>query len=258
MVIVLAAALSTVTAIVYARPSDPPDVVVKSKPDGLELVMFIHYPKYPKAKPAAPGGGGTACPSKISGKWATKNLSFSVNPNGAVTDAAGNPLTATQIVAAVTAGFTPWDAASGLGAPSISTFAALPSSYASETRNGVNEIAWASLSAKGFGNAIAVTYVWRSFATKAIVETDMVNNSDPGFDWVDHAVVGDANTFSPPATGKYDLTNIDTHEFGHVVGLDHVTETQHTMYRYGATDEVKKRSLECGEVKGVQKNYGTP
>jgi hypothetical protein len=47
-----------------------------------------------------------------------------------------------------------------------------------------------------------------------------------------------------------------THSFGHFIGLDHVTQSEHTMFRFSTPDEVKKQGLECGDVKGVQMLYG--
>jgi hypothetical protein len=229
------------------------DVIVKDKGDK-ELVIYIHY----RAKPGGVGGGGASCPSKTGYKWPTKDLSFVINPNDDVTDELGNPLTGQQIADAVAAGFAPWEASSGLNPAAVGSTGSLPSSYVTETTNGVNEIAWASLGAKGMSNVIAVTYVWRSRVTRQIIEADMVNNNDPGFDWVVvSGQFGNPNTWIVPATGKYDVANIDTHEFGHFVGIDHVSEPQHTMYTYGSTDEVKKRSLECGDINGVKKLYGS-
>lgn len=241
------------TATTTSETQSAEDVIVKAKPPDHELIIYIHHAKN---KPEKPGQGGASCPSKTFSKWATKNLSFVVNPNGQVTSADGTPLSSSAIVSAVAAGFTPWETASGLAPANVSTFSGLPSTYTQETKNGVNEIAWASLGNKGFANAIAVTYIWRNTRTKLIDEIDMVNNSDSGFSWVNHDVTGDPDTATVPTTGKYDVSNIDTHEFGHFVGLDHVQDGQQTMYGYSGTDEVSKRSLECGDINGIQKLYG--
>jgi len=231
------------------------DAIVKSKPPDKELLIFVHY----KAKPGGGGGGKPSqCPYKTAGKWATKNLSFSVNPNYQLTDESGNPLTSQQIVDVVASGFTPWESSSGLNPPIVTTFSGLPSSYANETMNGLNEISWASLGSKGYTNAIAVTYYWRSRATKEILEADIVNNNDSGFEWFAASPQqGNPNDWQTAGTGKFDLPNIETHEFGHFVGLDHASDAQHTMYAYSSVDEVKKRSLECGDISGVQKLYGS-
>jgi len=229
------------------------DVIVKQKPPH-ELLIFIHYPKGKAVGLATKGGkvaGDGACPFKLTGKWATNSLSFAVNSNDSGLDQ-------TSVINAITSSFAAWSDASGLLPPSVGTTAILPSTYSNESMNGINEIGFASLGAKGFTDAIAVTYVWRDIGTKKIVEADMVNNIDPGFAWfIAPLQDGNPNNWTLTNTGKFDLQNIDTHEFGHFVGLDHVrSNTEQTMYPFSTPDEVKKRSLECGDLAGVQKLYG--
>jgi predicted Zn-dependent protease len=56
-----------------------------------------------------------------------------------------------------------------------------------------------------------------------------------------------------------DLQNIATHELGHGFGLADLYEDQwseQTMYGYGSYGEIKKRTLESGDIAGIQKLYG--
>ncbi len=111
-----------------------------------------------------------------------------------------------------------------------------------------NEVYFADVESSG---AIAVTIVWGIFRGKPsereLVEWDQVYD-DVDFDW---GASGEE--------GKMDFENIATHELGHSVGLDDLYEdkcTEQTMYGYAAYGETKKRSLEVGDITGIQKLYG--
>ena len=54
-----------------------------------------------------------------------------------------------------------------------------------------------------------------------------------------------------------DYQNIATHEFGHSLGLGHPGDscTEETMYAYGSSGETKKRTLEAGDIAGVNELY---
>ncbi len=108
-------------------------------------------------------------------------------------------------------------------------------------------------------NVIAVTIVWGIFrgppALRGLVEWDMVFD-DVDFIWS----IGD-----PPVSGKMDFANIATHEIGHAVGMDHTPASDppelsdtcfdQTMYPFADVEEVKKRTLELGDINGIQKLY---
>ena len=55
-----------------------------------------------------------------------------------------------------------------------------------------------------------------------------------------------------------DLQNIATHEIGHGIGLGDLynTCTQETMYGYSTEGDVSKRTLNSGDISGLQKIYG--
>jgi hypothetical protein len=57
-----------------------------------------------------------------------------------------------------------------------------------------------------------------------------------------------------------DLQNIATHEFGHWLVLNDLYKKparQQTMYGYGAYAETKKRTLESGDIAGLETIYGS-
>ena len=98
-------------------------------------------------------------------------------------------------------------------------------------------------------NTIAYTITWGIFSgppsQRVLVEWDAVFNSAYAF--------GNADDTS----GVMDYQNIATHEFGHALGLTHPSDTcsEETMYRYADSDETKKRTLEVGDIAGLNKLY---
>jgi hypothetical protein len=90
-----------------------------------------------------------------------------------------------------------------------------------------------------------------------LVEFDIIFD-DVDFEWG----IGDAN--------KMDLENIATHEIGHALGLadlyDWTYDTtdpevlnkvrEQTMYGLAIEGETKKRTLETGDIAGVEVLYG--
>ncbi|MBA7681586.1 hypothetical protein ES703_89926 [subsurface metagenome] len=69
---------------------------------------------------------------------------------------------------------------------------------------------------------------------------------DVDFDWG----IADEN--------KMDFENIATHELGHAVGLGDLYDSkcsEQTMYGYASNGETKKRTLESGDIAGIQSLY---
>ena len=58
-----------------------------------------------------------------------------------------------------------------------------------------------------------------------------------------------------PQSLNYDLVNILTHEFGHVVGLDHSAELQATMHLETFEGDCLKRSLHQDDIDGFCASY---
>lgn len=110
-----------------------------------------------------------------------------------------------------------------------------------------NEVYFADINSPG---AIGVTIVWGIFSgppwVRELVEWDQVYD-DVDFDWSSNGELG-----------KMDFENIATHELGHSVGLDDLYEgkcSEQTMYGYANYGETKKRSLEDGDINGIQELY---
>jgi len=119
-------------------------------------------------------------------------------------------------------------------------------------QDGQNVIIWVTEDANWShgSNVAAYTTTHVDLTTGRIVEFDMEINATP------------SRTATKPwsATGeqgKMDLQNMVTHEAGHAIGLDHVSDTEATMYPYMNLGESKKRDLETDDVNGVSFIYPT-
>jgi Matrixin len=114
------------------------------------------------------------------------------------------------------------------------------SAHASTTADGKNVVEFGDA---GGGSIVAVTYVWGSRRT-AIFEWDMIFGSNWG--WSNG---GSSTTF--------DFLDVATHELGHAAGLDHPANscTEETMYAYVDFGETKKRTLNTGDIEGINALY---
>jgi hypothetical protein len=116
-----------------------------------------------------------------------------------------------------------------------------------ESPDGKNEVEFSYL---GAGGTIAYTIVWGIFSGpppgRVLIEWDAVFNTYYPF--------GDYN---PGDETTMDYRNIAVHEFGHALGLSHPDDscTEETMYRFASLNETKKRTLEAGDIAGVNKLY---
>jgi hypothetical protein len=110
--------------------------------------------------------------------------------------------------------------------------------------NGINSISFDNYDDP---YVIAVTAVWWNPRSKAIVEYDIMFDTD----WPWGNCDDDLNVM--------DLQNIATHEFGHAAGLDDIYQTacsEVTMYGFSDYGETKKRTLEDADITGIQELYG--
>ncbi len=140
-----------------------------------------------------------------------------------------------------------WETAAGvdiLGAGSTTSETLVADIVSPDNKN---EVYFGDISDSG---AIAITIVWGIFSgpprNRELVEWDQVYDQ-VDFDW---SSTGEA--------GKMDFENIATHELGHSVGLDDLYTTgcsEQTMYGYASEGETKKRTLESGDIAGIQKLY---
>jgi len=110
------------------------------------------------------------------------------------------------------------------------------------TYDSYNVVAWGSYSA----GVIAVTYIW--YSGSHIVETDTRLNTH--YVW---SLLGE--------TGKMDVQDIMTHEFGHWAGLNDLYADKDywlTMYGYADFGETYKRDLGLGDINGLRAVYEAP
>lgn len=204
------------------------------------------------ARPAKPPkGGGTQCYAYIShgAKWKTVEPWVVNTTNTRGLPSQGTLDTVAQAIAK-------WEDATdgtvgdstgnvdvlGNGATTSATLVA-----DTQSPDNQNEVYFADISSS---NAIAVTIVWGFFsgppALREIVEWDQVYD-DVDYDW---SMDGAPNAM--------DLDNIVTHEIGHSVGMADLYESacsEETEYGYAARGETKKRSLESGDITGVNLLY---
>lgn len=110
-----------------------------------------------------------------------------------------------------------------------------------------NEVYFADIADPG---AIGITVVWGIFSgppkNRKLVEWDQVYD-DYDYDW---SSIGE--------TGKMDFENIATHELGHSVGMSDLYNTDcsaQTMYGYADYGETNKRTLEAGDIAGINALY---
>jgi opacity protein-like surface antigen len=257
--VVIALLLSTTGAAVMAAP--PADHPGKGPPD-LTKVVFVHYPKGLEAKGGIPGppdkppgddnggGGGGKLWYKYSGiHWDGTSADFLYNPAGAPGDYLG----------AIQLGFDTWTAVEG----SNFTFGNgvvtnIGISSLENIRDNKNVVGWADLNDFGFTNAIAVTMVWYNSAG-IIQEVDMAFNNNANFAWSQNGP-GDEVWDTGDTVGKYDVDvqNITTHEAGHWLLLGDMYNKpagEQTMFGISAEFDLQKRSLESGDIGGIEEIY---
>jgi len=150
----------------------------------------------------------------------------------------GARVSSSTMVSGMEAGVGAWESASGadiFGSGSIDN-----SAHANASADGQNVVEFGDAGGAG---TVAVTYVWGSRRV-AIYEWDMIFGAD--WDWSD----GGSST-------AFDFLDVATHEIGHAAGLDHPanTCTQETMYAYVDFGETHKRTLNDGDIAGINALY---
>ena len=208
------------------------------KAPGLEKIEFIHWKKNFAKPSGAKGPKQPACykfltPTKI--KWTSLPVSYKINPNN------HQGLDEIFVKNAISTSAETWDAATGKELMNDAYTVDYTAAYGVQDYK--NAITFGDYPTAG---VIAVTSVWYNPTTKAIVEFDIMFNTD--WTWGD-AIVD---------TSTMDLQNIATHEFGHGVGLADVYDSACsavTMYGYSDYGEIIKRTLENPDITGLLKLY---
>lgn len=223
-------------------------------PNDLVKVVFVHYRDAPAVAQAA---RAPTCPDPSTctdnrwkgNKWA-----------GTVTytlDASGSGVSTAAASAAIADAFAAWEApTTGLSVSEVQGSASCASAGGSV--NDENQVCWRNLSSQG---TIAVTYIWYYRGSKQIVEADTIFNTQFAWSYTDPGTCGTYSSCNTVAsTGKMDIRNIATHEFGHFLALFsdlyNGRDAQMTMYGYGTEDELQKDSLAKGDCLGITAAYG--
>lgn len=205
----------------------------------VEGYVIIHYKKGYGKPPWAGGGNGGKDPATCY-EFLAKGARWKTTEPYVVASDVDSSLVANDLET--------WDSQVAFDIFGQQDTTAIVDGADTESPDGKNEVMFGDISTEG---AIAVAIVWGIFSgppfARELVEWDVV------FDNVDY-VWGDA-TLDPSVM---DFENIATHEFGHAVGLADLYDSvcsEQTMYGYADFGETKKRTLEAGDIAGVQDLY---
>jgi hypothetical protein len=101
---------------------------------------------------------------------------------------------------------------------------------------------------------IAVATVWIDRRSKQLLECDIMFDTE--WAWGNADANGDGTVDN---TKVMDLQNIATHELGHCFNLADIYDSSQshlTMYGYSGYGDIEKRSLEAGDIAGIQSLFG--
>jgi len=161
-------------------------------------------------------------------KWANAQYTYFINPaNGDITRQAA--ITAIKNASNTWA---PWCPGTYLGTTTLHTV----------SNNGKNTVFFRNASS---GNAIAATYIYYNPNTHRILDFDMV-------------FYDKAWRFYAGSTGcvqGFYVRDIATHEFGHVIGLDHSHVLAATMYPSAPFCTTQLRTLAQDDINGATAIY---
>ena len=219
----------------------------------LQGYMFVDYKKgfshKPNHKPGNGTNGGTTCFAFLSqgARWKnTEPYVLNTTNSDGMTAAFVDSVTAVSLDA--------WDSQVAFEIFGNRNTSAVVDGADTSAPDNKNEIFFGSIAEPG---VIAVTIVWGIFSgppqIRKLVEFDAVFD-DPDFLW------GDAGPTSETSLGNtsiMDYNNIAAHEFGHAAGMGHPSDscTEETMYRFGQAGETKKRTLNAGDIAGINELY---
>lgn len=218
-----------------------PIVLADNKPQLAKAVFELKLDTN-DAKPSG-GGGGSPGGSKGPAGYSLMGVSWKLLPITIQVDSASAQQNAV-FFSAVSTAVLAWDAQTSKSLASTVQLSDVTLSVDINTPDGVNEVMFGAISST---NVIAQTTVWYNPSTREIVDFDMVFNTY--FTW------GDA-TQNPTVM---DIQNIATHELGHSFGLADLYQLKYsaqTMYGYASQGQTNKRTLESGDIAGIQALYG--
>lgn len=256
--------LSTVAAVILLLTQTvsfafaaPPTNEQDKGPPTLEKMVFVHYradfaPGKPSGLPVKPDKIKTSdlySYSKFHWLYSTaeEGIEWYYNP--------GNM--SLKYEDAVIESFATWDSVEEANIKFIykTTTSLEPSWDQFAAPDGYNVVGWDDLNSLD-PNAIGITVVWYYRYVKGekiIYECDTVLNSNKEYLWTCTESITDTLFYY-----DVDVQNIMTHEAGHWLMLDDMyydEASEQTMYGYADQAELKKRSLEEGDIAGIKAIY---
>lgn len=105
---------------------------------------------------------------------------------------------------------------------------------------------------------VAEINVWqKKDGSKTITEMDLIFAADLDAGWVMHSdQTGNPNDWMVLPYHRFDVMGILVKAFGHILGLHQSDTMTHSMNGLYERDSCMKRSLECGDIRGIQSIYG--
>lgn len=194
------------------------------------------------------GGGAFPCgineiPYPV--HWGRRCITYAVNERGAPEFPSSDGALDATLQAAIDASFDAWTGVSCSNAQLV------PAGVVSDTyigyeegkgRANVNLVIWKTEAWSHSRSAYAVTITTFDPTTGLLADADIELNS------VSHTFTATDN----PALTRVDIQNTLTHEVGHLLGLDHSTDAEATMYAEAAqSGELKKRTLASDDTEAL-------
>jgi len=204
---------------------------------------FGHKPKHNPGGDRGGGNGGAKC-----FEFLAKGAKWKVTEPYVLDTSNSDGMTSNFVASRTATGIDAWDTEVAFDIFGARDTTSTVDGADTESPDNKNEIFFGDIESEG---AIAVAIVWGRFfgppSQREIVEYDIIFD-DVDFDFGDADVSG---------TSVMDYQNIFTHEIGHGAGMGHPQDecTEETMFRFASFGEIKKRTLEVGDISGVNKLY---
>lgn len=236
-------------------------------PDGriAEKATFIFYKEGFGHKPGHDKGGGP--PDKNGGKgggekcfaFLSKGAKWKSTENYIVNPTNADGLISTFVKSTLDQSVDSWDTevSFNIFGTSTTNSSAIPITDSPDDDNIVALGAIVDSSGNLETNVIAVAVVWGIFGgppqNRELVAWDVIFN-DAAFKFGN---AGDTSETELGDASMMDLENIGTHEIGHAAGMGHpdIGCTEETMHGSAAFGETKKRTLNSGDIAGINDLY---
>ena len=211
---------------------------VKVNGKDLSLYVFVYPERAGKGKkpPKEDSGpspycadGNQTAPVQNFAYANSSGLTFNINDGSIPGDKAA-------AIGAIRDSFKAWDAVSGTDSDYFTVNGTGGASRPAFDRN--NTVGWVKIVPR---SVLAAAWVWVD-GSGNVVEADVFYNAF--HKWGVFTVCDEQS--------RYEVGNVGTHEFGHVVGLDHLSDPNAfaTMYPSAAKGEVRKQTLTTGDANG--------